>query len=57
MTAEEIKRTIFKNLLEAEQANETFEGDKMFLGAWEILKLLVEDLDIEEEYNEYKKNK
>lgn len=57
MTAEEIKRTIFKNLLEAEQANETFEGDKMFLGAWEILKLLVEDLDLEDEYNEYKKNK
>ena len=60
MTAEEIKRTIFKNLLEAEQAKETYKGDKMykmFLGAWEILELLVEDLDLEEEYNEYKKNK
>ena len=57
MTAEEIKRTIFKNLLEAEQAKETYEGDKMFLGAWEILELLVEDLELEEEYNEYKKNK
>ena len=57
MTVEQMKKTIFKNLLEAEQAKETFEGDKMFLGAWEILELLVEDLDLEEEYNEYKKNK
>lgn len=29
----------------------------MFLGAWEILELLVEDLELEDEYNEYKKNK
>lgn len=57
MTVEQMKKTIFKNLLEAEQAKETFEGDKMFLGALEILELLVEDLDLEEEYNEYKKNK
>ena len=56
MTAEEIKRTIFRNLLEAEQNKETFDS-KLFLGAWGSLKELVEDLEIEDEYNEYKKNK
>lgn len=56
MTAEEIKRTIFRNLLEAEQNKETY-GTKVFLGALGGLKELVEDLGLECEYNEYKKNK
>ena len=56
MTAEEIKRTIFRSLLEAEQDKETYDA-KLFLGAWGSLKVLVEDLGLEEEYKEYKKNK
>lgn len=56
MTAEEIKRTIFRNLLEAEQNKETYDS-KLFLGSWGALKELVEDLGLECEYNEYKKNK